>query len=105
MHCDNIYLQLCEAPYSGQDQTVHFAHITSLWTEVKPRALQTQEVSHQAMKYCHWEIMFIVLTVYNFLSDTPPIPLIPLPYTSNKHEMQGFILSAVLQSHTHIHKL
>jgi hypothetical protein len=67
--------------YCTQDQTVHFAYITSLWVEVKqthilckPKTLSTQEMRQQVTKYCCWEMMFMVWTVYaSYLLPHPPL--------------------------------
>jgi hypothetical protein len=70
--------------YSDWDETLHFTYITSLQVEGKPETLLTQELGHQATKYCHWE-MFIVWTVY---ASLPATPLIPLPFIPNIHATQ-----------------
>jgi hypothetical protein len=69
---------------STRNQTVRFTYVTSLRVEgkqthvlCKPKT-STQEMRQRATKYCHWEIMFIVWTVYAPLSAAPPTPLIPL---------------------------
>jgi hypothetical protein len=70
--------------YSCRDQTVRFAHVTILRVEGKntilcnPKTLPTQELRQRATKYCRWEIMFVVWTVYASLSATPPKPSEPL---------------------------
>jgi hypothetical protein len=80
--------------YSARDQTVRFAYVTSLRVEGKqthiicePQTLPLSELRQRATKYCRWEIMFVVWTVYAFLSATP---LIPLPFISNGCETHTF---------------
>jgi hypothetical protein len=49
----------------------------------------------RATKYCRWEIMFIVWTVYVSLSAAPPTPLIPMPFTSNGPQTHRFAPTTV----------
>jgi hypothetical protein len=71
--------------YCGQGESVRFAYVTSLRVEGKqkhmmrePEALPTQEMRQRATKYCRWEIMFVVWTVYASLSATHSHPFDPL---------------------------
>jgi hypothetical protein len=89
--------------YCIRDQTVRLAYVTSLWVEgkqvhvlCKPKTLSAQEMRQWATKYCCWEIMFIVWTVYASLFAAPPTPLIPLPLTSNGSQAPSFIPTTVL---------
>jgi hypothetical protein len=76
---------------------VRFAYVTSLWVEenqkhmlCEPKTLSTQEMRQRAAKYCSWEIMFLVRTVYTSLSAATPIPLITLPFTPNGPQTHRF---------------
>jgi hypothetical protein len=88
--------------YCSRGESVRFAYITSLLIEgkqthilCKPKILPTQELRQRATKYCRWEIMFIVWTVYASLSVTTPNPLIPLPFTSNGSRAHRFASTTV----------
>jgi hypothetical protein len=104
--CCSCYSSVCSI-HGPILQTVHFACITSLWVEgkkkmhilCKPETLSTQEMRRQATKYCHWEIMFIVWTVYASLSAAPLTSLIPLPFTSNSSQAHRFVPTTVLPLH------
>jgi hypothetical protein len=85
---------------------VCFAYVTSLRVEgkqthtlCKPNTLTTYELRQRATKYCRWEIMFIVWTVYVYLPANPPTPLIPLPVTSNGRETRIFAPTTVHDGH------
>jgi hypothetical protein len=72
----------------SRDQTVHFAYVTSSRVEgkqthilCKPKTLPTEELRQRDTKYCRWEIMFLVWTVYASLSATPPTPFDPIPFS------------------------
>jgi hypothetical protein len=78
--------------YSTRDKTLRFAYVTSLLIEGNethvgllrnPKTLPRQELRQRATKYCRWETMFIVWTIYSSLLATPPTRLIPLPFISN----------------------
>jgi hypothetical protein len=65
--------------YSNRDQTVRFVYVSSLRVEgrqtnilCKPKTLTTYELRQRATKYCRWEIMFVIRTVFALLSATPP---------------------------------
>jgi hypothetical protein len=47
------------------------------------KTLPAQEMRQRATKYCCWEIMLIVWTVYASLSATTPTPLNSLSFTSD----------------------
>jgi hypothetical protein len=81
---------------------MRFAYVISLRVEgkqtpilCKPKTLQTQKLRQRATKYCRWEIMFIVWTVYASLSAVSPSPLIPLPSTSNGRGTHSFAPTTV----------
>jgi hypothetical protein len=83
--------------YSRRDQTVRFAYVTSLQVErkqthilCKRKTSPTCKLRQRATKCCHCEIIVIVWTVYASLSATPPTPLLPLPFSSNRRGTQGF---------------
>jgi hypothetical protein len=98
--------------YSSRGESVRFACVTSLrveWKQTyilrKPKTLPTQETKQRATKYCRWKIMFIVWTVCDSLSTSPPEPLIPLPFSSNGSRAHRFAPTTVLGSfeyHCHI---
>jgi hypothetical protein len=90
MKCSDALLQnvLQAAPRcSSWDQTVCFAYVTSLQVEGKqthilhkPKTLLTYKLRQRATKYCHWEIMFTVWTLYASLSTSPTNPSDPLAF-------------------------
>jgi hypothetical protein len=79
------------------DQTVRFAHVTSLRVEGKqthilcnPKTLLTHELRQRSTKYCRWEIMFIYgQRMLPYLIPFPT-PLIPLRFTSNGRRTHRF---------------
>jgi hypothetical protein len=88
--------------YSGRDKTVRFAHVISLLVEGKRIPILCKPRKHylrqRATKYCRWEAMFAVITVYSFLSATTATPSIPLPLTANASETHGFVPTTVQRS-------
>jgi hypothetical protein len=77
--------------YSNRDQAVRFAYVTSLQLEThilrNPKTLPASELRQRATKYCRWEVMFVVWTVF---ASLPATPLIPLPIISNGRRTHRF---------------
>jgi hypothetical protein len=75
---------------------VRFSYVTILRVEeiqahmlLKPKTLPVTA----SYKYCRWEILLVVWTVYVSLPVTLPTPLIPLSLTSNERGTHGFVLT------------
>jgi hypothetical protein len=74
--------------HGTRGEILRFACVINLQVEGKEtpvlcekKTLQIQELKQRAAKYCRWELMFVLWTVFACLSATPPIPVIPLPFT------------------------
>jgi hypothetical protein len=82
---DPIHMSV-HSKYSPRVGIACFAYVTSLWVEENKRIYYVNQkyyLRQLLTKYCRWETMFIVWTVYASLFAISPAPMIHLPFTSN----------------------